>query len=67
MDPVQINDVYYRRFFVPVVVAVIIFAAIACIIGNVPGVKPQWETYGTVFGDQVRAQVAGALKSLRKK
>lgn len=67
MEPVQINDVYYRRFFVPVVIAVIVFAAIACIISNVPGVKPQWETYGTVFGSQVKAQVAGALKSLRMK
>lgn len=63
MEPIEINDVYYRRFFVPVVVAVIILAAIACIIGNVPGVKPQWETYGSVFG----AQLGGALKSLRKK
>ena len=63
MEPVQINDVYYRRFFVPVVIAVIVFAAIGCIIANVPGVKPQWETYGSVFG----AQLGGALKSLRMK
>jgi hypothetical protein len=63
MEPVEINDVYFRRFFVPVVVTVLIFAAVACIITNVPGVKPQWETYGSVFG----AQLGGALKSLRKK
>jgi hypothetical protein len=63
MEPVEISDIYFRRFMVPVVIAILVFAGIGCILAHVPGVKPQWETYPSVFG----AQVAGALKSLRKK
>ena len=61
-DTVQIKDVYFRRFLVPIVIALLILAGIACIIADTPGTKPEWETYGTVFG----AQVAGALKKIRK-
>ncbi len=61
-DTVEIKDVYFRRFLVPIVIALLILAGIACIIADTPGTKPEWETYGTVFG----AQVAGALKKIRK-
>jgi hypothetical protein len=61
-DTVVIKDVYFRRFFVPLVIAILIIAGIGCIIADTPGAKPEWETYGTVFG----AQVAGALGSLKK-
>ena len=61
-DTVEIKDVYFRRFLVPIVIALLILAGVACIVADSPGAKPEWETYGTVFG----AQVAGALKKLRK-
>ena len=56
-DAVQIKDVYFRRFFVPLVIALLIIAGAACIIADSPGTMPNWETSNTVFG----AQSAGAL------
>ena len=61
-DPVVIKDVYFRRFFVPLVIALLIIAGAACIISDSPGTLPNWETSNTVFG----AQVAGALKKIVK-
>lgn len=58
MDSVQIKDVYFRRFMIPIVIAILVFAAIAVIIASIPGTSPNWETYSSVFG----AQVAGALR-----
>ena len=60
---VEIKDVYFRRFLVPLVIALLIIAGIACIVADVPGAKPDWGTYPTVFG----AQVAGALFSAKRK
>jgi hypothetical protein len=59
---VEIKDTYCRRFLVPLVIALLVIAGIACIVADSPGAKPDFETYGTVFG----AQVAGALKKIRK-
>jgi hypothetical protein len=61
-ETVEIKDVYFRRFLVPIVISLLIIAGIACIISDSPGMKPEWNTYGSVFG----AQVAGALKNIRK-
>lgn len=61
-DPVEVKDVYFRRFFVPVVIAILILAGIYCIVTDQPGVAPEWNTSNSVFG----AQVAGALKKLHK-
>lgn len=63
--PAEIKDVYFRRFLVPVIIATLIFAAVLVIINSTPGAKPEWETYGSVFGAGL-AQAAGALKRLRK-
>jgi hypothetical protein len=60
---VEIKDTYFRRFLVPLVIALLIIAGAACIIADSPGAKPDFETYGTVFG----AQVAGALFSAKRK
>ena len=60
--PVEIKDVYFRRFLVPIVIAILILAAIICVVTDVPGTAANWNTGSTVFG----AQVAGALKKLRK-
>ncbi len=62
-DSVQIKDVYFRRFLVPIVIAILIIAGIACIISDTPGQKVEWNTYGSVFG----AQVAGAIFSAKRK
>jgi hypothetical protein len=59
---VQIKDVYFRRFLVPIVIAILILAGAACIIADSPGAKPEFNSSSTVFG----VQVAGALKKLSK-
>jgi hypothetical protein len=62
-ETVEIKDVYFRRFLVPLVIALLIIAGVVCIIADVPGTKPEFNSYGTVFG----AQVAGALFSAKRK
>lgn len=59
---VEIKDVYFRRFFVPVVIAILLLAGVFCILYNVPGVKPEWDTYSSVYGGQLLNQVAGGLR-----
>jgi hypothetical protein len=63
-DSVEIKDVYFRRFFVPLVIALLIIAGAACIIADSPGSPANWETGNTVFGAQVAgAWPAGALSA----
>jgi hypothetical protein len=62
---VEIKDVYFRRFLVPLVITLLILAGAACIIADVPGTKADFDSYGTVFGAQA-AQLGGALKKLLK-
>ena len=60
---VEIKDVYFRRFLVPLVIALLIIAGVICIITDTPGSKPEMESYASVFG----AQIAGAIFSARRK
>lgn len=62
---VEIKDVYFRRFLVPLVITLLILAGAACIIADVPGSKVDLNSYGTVFGEQV-SQLGGAFKKLLK-
>lgn len=50
---VEIKDVYFRRFFVPIVITILLFVAIAAILYNVPGTPPKWDTYSSAFGAQM--------------
>jgi len=60
MDP-EIKDVYFRRFFVPIVVSILIFALIAVLIATPPGTEVNWDTFATALGS-VPKQIAGAWK-----
>lgn len=63
MDPaVEIKDVYFRRFLVPIVISILILAAVVCVVTDTPGTAASWNTGATVFG----AQLGGALKKLLK-
>ena len=62
---VEIKDVYFRRFLVPLVITLLILAGAACIIADVPGSKVDFESYGTIFGAQA-SQLGGAFKKLLK-
>ena len=57
-DPV-IKDVYFRRFFVPLIVSILILCGIAIIISTPPGTGIKWDTFATAFGDTAKAVVKG--------
>jgi hypothetical protein len=56
-----LRDTYFRRVFIPIVLALLIFASIIVIVRSTPGGTPNWETYGSVFGAK---QLGGAWKKL---
>lgn len=65
MEPGQINDVYFRRFLVPITITVLIMLTFAVLIATPPGTAVKWDTFRTVLGG-VGPQVAGALRRARK-
>jgi hypothetical protein len=59
-----LKDTYFRRVFVPLVLAILIFASIAVIVTSSPDGASDWSTYSTVFGGK---QLGGALKRLARR
>ena len=57
-DP-EISDVYFRRFVVPIVVTILIFAFIIVIITNRPGTDVDWSAL-------IKRQAAGALRKFNR-
>jgi len=57
-DPV-IKDVYFRRFFVPLIVSILILCGIVAIISTPPGTGIKWDTFATAFGDSAKAALKG--------
>lgn len=49
MDP-EIKDTYFRRFLVPIIISLLIFAAIAVVIATPSGTKVNWESFSSVLG-----------------
>ena len=61
---IEIKDVYFRRFIMPIVVSLLVLCGAMVIIATPPGTPAQWDTYGSAFGAKA---IGGALKkSLRK-
>jgi hypothetical protein len=58
----EINDVYFRRFLVPITITLLLLIGMAVIIATPPGTPIKWLTFNTVSG----GQIAGALRFLRK-
>lgn len=58
----EINDVYFRRFVVPLTITLLILAGMYVIIATPPGTPVKWESFNTVFGSQLGA----GLRKLRK-
>lgn len=56
----EVNDVYFRSFFVPLTITILILCGIAVIIANVPG-APMENAMAGGF-----RQIAGALRRLVK-
>lgn len=55
---------YFRRFFVPVVLTMLVFAAIYVVIATPPNTPMPWQTYDTVFGgaEAVVGMLGGAVR-----
>ena len=53
-DPV-IKDIFFRRFFVPLIVSILILCGIVAVISTPPGTGVKWDTFATGFGDGAKA------------
>jgi hypothetical protein len=60
-DPV-INDVYFRRFFVPLIVSILVLCGIAVVISTPPGTGVKWDGFAMAFGDTAKAAVRGGAR-----
>lgn len=61
-DNIQIKDVYFRRFLIPIVICILIFCMVFVIISSSPVEDINWPTYNSVYG-----AAGGAIrKALRK-
>jgi hypothetical protein len=49
----EINDVYFRRLFVPIIIAILIFAGVFVIITASAGTPPAWDATNSVFGTRL--------------
>ena len=46
-----IDDTYFRRFFVPLVISVLVIAGVFVIVTASPGTPVAWKTSSSIFGD----------------
>ncbi len=47
---VKINDTYFRRFLVPVIITILVLCGIAVIIATPPGTPVDWKTFNSAMG-----------------
>lgn len=57
-DPV-IKDVFFRRFFAPLIVSILILCGVVVVISTPPGTGINWQGFATAFGDTAKAVVKG--------
>lgn len=63
---VEIKDVYFRRFIMPIVISLLVLCGAVVIIATPPGTPAQWDTFGSAFGNTTKAIGGAFKKSLRK-
>ena len=49
----NIDDTYFRRFFVPLVISILVIAGIFVIIAAQPGTAVDWNKTTSVFGNNM--------------
>jgi hypothetical protein len=47
----EIDDTYFRRFFVPLVISILVIVGIFVIIAAQPGTALEWNTTSSIFGN----------------
>lgn len=57
-DPV-IKDVFFRRFFAPLIVSILILCGVLAVISTPPGTGINWQGFATAFGDTAKTVVKG--------
>ena len=62
---VEIKDIYFRRFIMPIVISLLVLFGAVVIIATPPGTPAQWDTYGSAFG--ATKAIGGALKKALRK
>lgn len=74
MNDGTLNTSYFRRFFVPVILTTLVFAAAIVLITTPPKSAVPWQTFNTVFGgagaatgmaDMVGGAVRRAVRRLK--
>lgn len=50
----DIDDTYFRRFFVPLVISILVIAGIFVVIAAAPGTNVEWNKTSSVFGNAMK-------------
>lgn len=58
-----IDDTYFRRFFVPLVISFLVIAGVFVIVTASPGTPVDWKTSSSIFGD-VANNMNGGMRRL---
>ena len=53
MEP-EIKDTYFTRFFVPVMISMLVMFLVFAIISTPSGTQIQWDTFTTAFSNSAR-------------
>ena len=60
MGEVELKDTYFRRFFVPLIITLLVLCGVAVLLATPPGAPVRWDT----FASATPRRMGGAL--LRK-
>jgi hypothetical protein len=60
----NIDDTYFRRFFVPIVISLLVIAGIFVIIAAPPGTPVNWKSTNSVFENAANNMVGGMRRFL---
>jgi hypothetical protein len=54
-----IDDTFFRRFFVPLIISILVIAGIFVIIAAPPGTAVSWKSQSSLFGNAANAMNGG--------
>lgn len=57
-----IDDTFFRRFLVPIVISILVIAGIFVIIAAPPGTDVSWKSQSSVFGNAVNNAMNGGRR-----
>lgn len=57
----NIDDTYFRRFFVPIVISILVIAGVFVIVTATPGTAVEWNTTNSIFGNNTGGNGGGNM------